>query len=519
LLICAALLIAFAVTSYTAVLTKSATADEPLHAVAAYVRTFYGDFRLNPDHPPLWGYWAMLPQSRSSLKLDLDSEDWKALPEKLWLGAKFSTGVLYRTAGNDPDRFINRSRLMMLAPAILLGAFIALWAWRLRGAAAAIIATTLFCFDPNFLAHSPLVKDDVTMATIFFLVAYVTWRAGQELTWSGAVTIALLVAAGLNVKFSAMLLPLVLAIVLIARALLPQTWRVLGRDVQDTARKSLLAVAMLLFTAGISILGIWACHDFRYAATHDPGVRLDLQDIALAGVWEDMVATSPNGRIPTREQAAAQPLPILSRLALAATRRQLLPEAWLAGLLETYHTTRSWPCYLMGEYRRTGWWYYYPLAILFKTPLATLAALGVAIVLLVRRITRLDRWTIICLLVPLLVYGLAVITSRLDQGIRHVMPLYPFAFVLSAVALADLFQRWRRAGGILLSVLGLGLIIESVAAYPNYISFFNVAARSHRRHGSARIAIRDSTFPTSAPPTQATICAITSLCRATAAHC
>ena len=58
--LCSAGLLLFAAMSYTAVRQKSATADEPLHALAAYVRTFYGDFRLNPDHPPLWGYWAML---------------------------------------------------------------------------------------------------------------------------------------------------------------------------------------------------------------------------------------------------------------------------------------------------------------------------------------------------------------------------------------------------------------------------------------------------------------------------
>ena len=84
-------LLLFAAMSYTAVLKKSATADEPLHALAAYVRTFYGDFRLNPDHPPLWGYWAMLPQSRSSLKINFDSADWKSLTSFMWSGAKFTT--------------------------------------------------------------------------------------------------------------------------------------------------------------------------------------------------------------------------------------------------------------------------------------------------------------------------------------------------------------------------------------------------------------------------------------------
>jgi hypothetical protein len=237
---------------------------------------------------------------------------------------------------------------------------------------------------------------------------------------------------------------------------------------------------MLLLTGIVSIAGIWACHGFRFAATRDPNLRLDLAGIAQAGVWSDIVATDSNGRVPSREDVAAQPLPLLSRVALAADRNRLLPQAWLAGLLETYNTTRLWPCYLMGEYRRTGWWYYYPLAALFKTPLATLAAFAVAVVLVIRRMTRFDRWTIICLLAPMLIYGLAAITSRLDQGIRHVLPLYPFGFLLSGAALAELLKRSQRIGAVVLSLLSLGLIIESVAAYPNYIPFFNAAARSHR---------------------------------------
>ncbi|HEY7089102.1 MAG TPA: hypothetical protein VH518_13490, partial [Tepidisphaeraceae bacterium] len=46
---CAGLLILFAILSYTASLTKSATYDEPLHAVAGFVHRTMGDFRINAE--------------------------------------------------------------------------------------------------------------------------------------------------------------------------------------------------------------------------------------------------------------------------------------------------------------------------------------------------------------------------------------------------------------------------------------------------------------------------------------
>src|SRR5436190_17376718 len=69
LLICAVLLIAFAMVSYAAVLTKSATFDENLHVPAAWAHLRLGDFRVNPEHPPLWKYWAALGQVGSGMQL------------------------------------------------------------------------------------------------------------------------------------------------------------------------------------------------------------------------------------------------------------------------------------------------------------------------------------------------------------------------------------------------------------------------------------------------------------------
>src|SRR5688500_19217995 len=54
----------FCTLSWSAARTKSPTTDEPMHALAAWLWTHERDFRLDPEDPPLWGYWMSLPNSR-----------------------------------------------------------------------------------------------------------------------------------------------------------------------------------------------------------------------------------------------------------------------------------------------------------------------------------------------------------------------------------------------------------------------------------------------------------------------
>jgi len=488
LIACILLLVIHATLAWTAVVTKSATADEPLHALAAYMRVAHGDFRLNPEDPPLWGYWAAaLQPRRAAPKLDLNSPLWIALPDYMWNQSKWVTQTLYRTPGNDPDRFINLMRARMLVLSVALGALIALWSWQLAGRVAAVIACMLFALDPNFLGHGPLVKDDVPIALLLAGLTYATWRGGEQLTPPRALAVALLLAAGLNVKFSGVLFIPIVAILLFARALfIPRPWIAMGRLLVTRRAKLAAALATLALCGAVSILGIWACYGFRFRPAPDARVGLNLPLIATSVTWTRMVAHDPQQRVPSRAALEDEPTPLVARVALWIDRHELLPRAWVAGFLDTYKTTMLNPTYLLGRYSKTGWWYYFPLAMLFKTPLATLAAVGLA--LAVRFFRRTEprgsaagfgrRWNLTCLTVPLIFYGGVALTSNLNLGLRHVLPLYPFIYLLIASSVARLGRAWRPA----LVGLGIALAAETLLAFPNYISFFNAVAKPFRLH-------------------------------------
>jgi hypothetical protein len=72
---CALLPLVFGAVALSASRTKSATMDEPLHAMGSYLHVFYRDCRINAEDPPLWEYWAMLPHDRASLRVNFDDPE------------------------------------------------------------------------------------------------------------------------------------------------------------------------------------------------------------------------------------------------------------------------------------------------------------------------------------------------------------------------------------------------------------------------------------------------------------
>jgi hypothetical protein len=161
----------------------------------------------------------------------------------------------------------------------------------------------------------------------------------------------------------------------------------------------------------------------------------------------------------------------------------LLPQAWLYGFIYTYGTSMARRAFLCGEIRIQGWWYYFPLAMLFKTPLATLISLASAAalcVLLLRRNCPRQWWPICALVIAPIFYMAIAMHSNLNIGLRHILPVYPFLFIFIGVIAAAAYRRAPKITGPVLLLLFAGLLTETIAAYPDFIPFFNVAAGGSR---------------------------------------
>jgi hypothetical protein len=483
----ACLLACFVVVAASAGLPKSPTHDEPLHAVSGFLRWHHADYRIDPEDPALFTLWAALPQSATALRIDTTSDAYRAIPVDVQRDWDVVHESLYPGRPDDgvtAQRFIDRSRLMFLAVALLLGVLLGWWTTAIGGAAAGIIATTAYALDPTFLAHAPLVKNDVTMSLALLACAASMWGLGRG---GGAGRIVLTgIAAGvaLTVKFSGVVVVPVIVTLLVVRVALPGEWRV-ARWTLTSARSRSLGAAGAVVTIGvISGAIVWATYGFRYAALADgvPFNRGQMVDIARAAVLR---AAQPDASVDSAAVVAA-PVPAPVRIALWGLDHRVLPEGWLFGFLYTYATTRVRPAFLLGETSMTGWWYYFPLALLFKTPIATLIAAAAALALGVRvlirrrerRWTREHVWSACCVIVPAAAYAASAMASNVNIGLRHFLPVVPLLWLGIGIGGGYAIQHRPRVTRAALGALGIALASETLAAYPHYLPFFNIGARS-----------------------------------------
>lgn len=535
--VCAALLLAHFLVSLAAVGGKSVTYDEPLIAVGGHMVRHFGDYRVDVEDGALCKWWSAAFQSKSGLKIDLNDPFLTGDPSVAGLPGiyaeqqqqwPFAVKVLFHTRDESGQvvqgqDYVNRSRAMFAFASVIAGAFLAWLGYTLCGGVGAVIATMLYAFDPNFLGHGPLLKNDVPMAIFMLAMVTALLFIGRRATIWNMLGLSLALAGAVNVKFSGIALIAMSAILLTIRALLSAPWKVLRWELHSRWMR-LSAVVLILAVCGVIVYAsIWTLYGFKYSP--DGKGTFNLQQFVdkakvnqirvvkvrefeardrEARVLEARVRNSPGNTdlavsaaakraeankileasniLPPMEEIRALPTPSGIRLLLWVDEHRLLPHAWTSGLLYTYATTLLRSGFLAGEFSVIGWWYFFPLAMLFKTPLSTLLAMLTAIIgwALMRLVFRrratpagLDLWPILCVGLPLAIYLLSALTTNLNIGHRHVLPVYPLIFVAIAVGLTRLMQ-WRPAfGGVGLLSLAVGLALEAGITYPNFITFFN----------------------------------------------
>jgi hypothetical protein len=477
---CAVLLAIFASLAWLGIRDKCATYDEPNDSIEAWTVTRYADYRISPADPPLAYYWAALPQSKSALHVDFNSAMWKEASHAIGNEHQFSTDTLYRTPGNDADAFLRRSRMMMLTIGVFTGIALAIWGYFLGGSVCAIASLTLFALDPNFLAHAPIVKNDVSMALAAVLLMIAVWSVGRRASILRVLMLGIMCGVVLCVKFNGPLF----ALALLGRALWVGPWEVLGKRLSGAGTKLFAALGVGAVCLAVSYVLIWGCYRFRFNPSPDAAYHLESRWMARRIVNLELSLNRPD-HSPTEAEVESAPLDLVPRIALFLEDHRLLPEAFTSGIVRNYGGTRARSSFLLGQFGTHGWWYYFPVAFAVKTPLATLAALALAPLLLLRRFRPVapadaaaptGRWAAICLGSAIAVYGLAAIMGNLNLGLRHLLPIYPFIFLVIGLAFARLY-RWKpRAGLVLGLLLGIGLLAETLQVFPDFIAFFNTAA-------------------------------------------
>lgn len=144
------------------------------------------------------------------------------------------------------------------------------------------------------------------------------------------------------------------------------------------------------------------------------------------------------------------------------------------------HGNTGHDAFLLGEPRRHGWWYYYPIAVLVKTPLPLLllAVLGAAIAM--QRLVRNRDWTGAAPTLAATAMLAISLCVRVDLGVRLVLPIYPLMALVAAQGMLGLWrQRPVLAGRAASVALAAAAAFTVVRAQPDHLAYFNPLAGSH----------------------------------------
>lgn len=440
----AAVFVGLTVSSYR---QESATVDEAGHLVCGYTALVLKDYRLDPVHPPFLRMWAALPLlAMSNVHLDTNTLAWTS--GRSW---EFFHQFMY--LDNDGDRLLNRARFMNVLLGVLLGILLFCWSRELFGFWTATIVLGLYCLEPNILAHFGLMTIDAGVACFIFGTTYFLWRTTRRLNAPNLIGLLAFFALAQVSKFSALVLGPITMALLLTHALRNGVWPVTfgcGGELATRRHRVLAAFCIVLLSAFASYIAIWGTYRFQYA----PAPR---------GGGLERVVSGPN---------VHQRVPITAAVMDWADQHHLLPNVCAQGLEILLAAVQQRTAYLHGQLSSTGWWYYFPIVLLIKTPvsLIILSIAGLALF----AVNRSTRWRDgLFILLPIAAYLGIAMTAKMNIGVRHILPIYPLALLIAGKTVETVIASRRKLFIAALAALCLLQVGEVVAVHPYYLAFFN----------------------------------------------
>jgi 4-amino-4-deoxy-L-arabinose transferase-like glycosyltransferase len=456
-----AMLALHAWSAVSATAEKSPTYDEPFHLTGGYSYWQYSDFRLHPEN-------GMLPQRWAALWLLDDRPELPVAGAETWWARsdtpRLMDAFLYRS-GNDTAELMQRARTASVLWSVLLGLMVFVWSRRLWGDAGGLFSLALFSVSATLLAHGPLVTSDVSAAFFLLAASGAYWKHLERLTPGTLALSALATGLAVVAKFSFLLLPFVFGAMalwrLVERAPWEARWGARTAVASGSGRKATWLAGSTLLHLLVAWLLVWTFFHWRYLPV-GPGMP------AMEQYYRTWEFTLP-------------PAGLLRSLVESARAWQLLPEAFIHGFTYVLAASQERAAFLNGEYSATGWWWFFPYAFLIKTPLAELLAVGAAALAVGMRWSRAERHgraamilgdvrLVLPLAALLLVYGAFSVTSNLNIGHRHLLPIYAPLLILAGSVASARMRGKRRLAAVLL--VGLALV-ESLSIRPHYLAFFN----------------------------------------------
>ena len=469
---------------FHSLLQDSPTIDEVVHLPAGLTYWQTGTFKLYSHNPPLIKLLAAFPLlGHNLIPPELYIRPGWTVPNK----AVFAHDFAYVNAAQYFELF-RAPRALILMLSCLGGVLVYCWSSRLYGQWAGLLSLALWCVCPNILAHSHLVTTDLGATVVGFGATYLFWRYLQIPNWYYSTLAGLVLGLAQLTKFSLLLL----------YGIWPLLWCLYHFISDSTVKQSLRikwTITQPLWIGLLSIVVINTGYAFE-------GVGKPLKSY----YFMSRLLTSERSRPTIRPQSLdvgrqiAQFRQNRFKNTLIGDLPVPLPEYYIRGFDEQRFESEGvpakalvspeeaasmgadaeklvgYPVYLNGELRTESWWYYYLATLAYKVPEGTWLLVVMSIVVFAISSQPRIAWANECILwtFPLVLMATMSFATNIALGLRYVLPIAPYIFVLVGKLAPWSARSIRRKIVIIMFIVATTL--SSISHHPHYLSYFNNVA-------------------------------------------
>jgi len=476
--------------AFFSMLGDSAIMDEVAHLPAGYSYITQQDMRLNPEHPPLIKdlaggmVWLYSKFTGTKINFPYNINAWQKDINGQW---DFGFDFMYNE-GNNADLMLFLGRIPILLILLLLGIYIFKWARELFGSGAALLSLFLYSFSPTFLAHGRYITTDVAAAAAIFIASYYFIRWLKNPSKKNLIVAGLVFGVAQLAKFSVFLLVLLFVFIAFVWILVkwreskPQplfwknTWKYLGGTI------FIMAIGYVII-----VWPVYIFHTLNYPVARQ---QFDTKFILSSFGFKPLVNFI----------YFLAGIPIFRALAQYGLGLAMVLQRAAGG-----NTT-----YYLGEVSAAGSRSYFPLMYLVKEALTlhilTLITIILAIAAFFKnkifkplnfRLFLNNHIAEILMLSFIALYWFTSVRSPLNIGVRHILPTFPFVFVLVAGFIAlwlkiktvpdltgtlkTIGQFFKKLGSAAVKYFMVGVLIawqvvSVVSIYPSFLAYFNELA-------------------------------------------
>ncbi len=434
---------------------KTNTFDEGFHMVRGIMLLKTGDYRLNQHHPILANVIHSIP---AVLNPNLKTQ---SLKDDDWIFAKKDEmgWELIKINGGDIEfskNILYQSRLLnILLSTIFLFVFYQI-IFKLFNSPTAIISTIGLSTSPTFIAHSSLVTTDTPVTSLIFLGAITTFlfiKNYENIKKRKIFLILFILISFLSLitKYTAVI-PFLISLLFITTFIFFKE-----RDILKTIKY----FSIIILTTFFLCFASWSFHTGT------------LKESAYNNTEKIQDDYNHINRLPT------QPINLQGFMKNTYENISLPMPEYIRGFYENVfkHNLYGHTTFFLGEFSSKGWWNYFPTAFALKEPLSivflTTFSISFSMFYFIKN-KKINFEYLILFLIPFTLLLLSM-KSSLNLGIRHLLPIYPFIFLLIGVVFNYFYNRYKLHSILIISPIIIFLYFSVLTAFPHYIEYFNEA--------------------------------------------